>query len=71
MLGITFGTTPDLNQTLVNSFLGNNSILTWYTGINGIVGLDGDNYTIPDTYFEDAASETMIAAGGIPDDITT
>jgi hypothetical protein len=70
MLGITLGTTPDLDQTLVNSFLGNNAVLSGDAGIDGIVGLDSDNYTLSDMYFENALPETMIAAGGIPDDIT-
>jgi hypothetical protein len=71
MLGITLGATSNLNQTLINSILGNNAILTGDAGVNGIIGLDSDNYAVPDTYLKDATPETVIGTGGIPDDIPT
>jgi hypothetical protein len=69
-LGIPLDTTSSLDITLVNSLVGKDTILAGDAGVNGIVGLAGDNYTVPDMDFYNAGLHAVVPAGGISDNIT-
>jgi hypothetical protein len=69
MLGIALDTTPNLNQSLVDGILRDDTVFAGNAGVNGIVGLDSDNYAVSDMYFENATSKTVVGAGGVPDDV--
>jgi hypothetical protein len=54
---------------LIDGILGNNTVFSGDTGVNGIVRLDSKHYAVSDMYFDYALPETMIAAGRIPNNI--
>jgi hypothetical protein len=43
--------------------------ISCYSRVDGVIGLNGGNSPIPDSYLENTLVETVISTGSIPDDI--